>query len=176
MDFRVSVSTDVPRPDDEDAETLAFAEQLAGLCRGKFDTQKIRDYFDMTTHILLLAKMVNKRPLLAGFLMLYCPSIGDAKIQLVCVAGSQKGLGLSTRLIDKAKEIAKTAGKTELQLERESDEPSLVNVYTSQGFKDVEGMRGTMTIQLGGSRLHAQRRRTSRKRLSTRRRTLSRRR
>ena len=169
MSYKVSVSTDVPRPDDgKDAQDLA--EQLAGVCRrsGKwntFDSTKILGYFDLTTHLLLLAKIVGKRPLLAGFLLLTCPEGGSpAEIKLVCVAESQKGQGLSKLLIDKAKEVAKSAGKAELQLERESDDPKLIKVYTDQGFATTTGM--DMVAKLGG------RRRTLRRR----RRTLSRRR
>lgn len=163
------MSTDVPQPDEGDAQELA--EQFASVCRrtGKwntFDSDKILGYFDLTTHLLLLAKIVDKRPLLAGFLLLICPEVGTtAEIKLVCVAESQKGQGLSKRLIDKAKEVAKTAGKTELELEREDDDPKLVKVYTDQGFVDKEEGRGRMSVSLtGGSRLHKQTRRAHRNR------------
>lgn len=168
MSYRVSVSTDVPQPDEDDAQELA--EQFASVCRrtGKwntFDSTRILNYFELTTHLLLLAKIVDKRPLLAGFLLLICPEGGTtAEIKLVCVAESQKGQGLSKRLIDKAKEVAKAAGKTEIELEREGDDSKLIKVYTDQGFKDVEGRRGVMTAMLGGLRLHKQTRRAHRNR------------
>ena len=139
-----------------------LAKDLALLCRREetpwnFDADEIENAFEETNYLLELYRGTER----IGFLLLLLMEGAAAKIDIVCVSKKETGRGLSKLLIDKAKELAKEAGKTEIELEPINDK--VKNIYTAQGF--VKKGDGMMSASLtGGSRLHKQARRTHRNR------------
>lgn len=132
-----------------------LAYELAGLCEregaNELTSEKIMYFSEVTNYLLLLKKEDET----IGFLLLDCyPGVIDAKIWLVCVSSKYKGKKYSTLLINKAKQIARDVGKTEIHLEALTHTIG-TKVYKPLGFRFNSMRRNNMTANLtttkGGS-------------------------
>jgi GNAT superfamily N-acetyltransferase len=133
-----------------------LAVELSELCERKgafeLDSTKIM-YFSETTNYFLELKRNGER---IGFLLL--EAYNDrmpAKIWLVCVSSSEKGKNYSKLLIDQAKEIARSVGKRQIQLEAITREVGR-KVYRPLGFEfispDDDDMIAELNLGSNGTR------------------------
>lgn len=134
-----------------------LAYELGEVCERKealeLDAQKIMYFSEVTNYLLILKKEGRT----IGFLLLDCyPGTSECKIWLVCVSKGYKGKKYSKILIDRAKELAREAGKTTLHLEALTRTVG-EKVYKPLGFTfnsmRKNNMTATLTVPTGGKRI-----------------------
>lgn len=131
-----------------------LARELATLCQRKgayeLDSTKIM-YFSESTNYFLELKRDGER---IGFLLLECyKGSSPAKIWIGCISLSEKGKNYSKLLIDQAKEIARSAGKSTIHLEAISHDLGK-KVYRPLGFEFTSPNTNNMIadLSLGSNR------------------------
>jgi GNAT superfamily N-acetyltransferase len=142
-----------------------LATELAELCERKgayeLDSTKIMYFSEPTNYFLELTRNGER----VGFLLL--EAYNDrmpAKIWLVCVSSSEKGKNYSKLLIDQAKEIARSLGKGQIELEAITREVGR-KVYRPLGFDfiSLDDLDMTAELSLGSNGTRKKRSRKNRK-------------
>lgn len=136
------------------------AQELVGVCRGRFTLNEIRNWEDWS----YLMMYRSSDGTLQSFLLLESEE-GDPLATLRALCARTPGTGLPQALVQRAEDLAREEGATTLQLELLNEDPRLIAVYAKMGFEEDTEQPGWMKKSLakGSSRLKKQTRRTKRK-------------